>query len=66
MPDIPWPAIRCTTPGGVIKQQPGLPGDGGYLLHAERLSFVHPLTGTEMVLDAAPPPELVSANERET
>lgn len=38
--------------GGVIKPQPGLPGDGGYLLHAERLAFVHPLTGAEMVLDA--------------
>jgi 23S rRNA pseudouridine1911/1915/1917 synthase len=38
--------------GGVIKQQPGLPGDGGYLLHAERLAFVHPLTGVEMILDA--------------
>ena len=39
--------------GGVIKHQPGLPGDGGYLLHAARLAFVHPLTGEEMVLDAA-------------
>lgn len=39
--------------GGVIKVQPGLPGDGGYLLHAERLVFVHPLTGREMSLDAA-------------
>ncbi|MDO8677684.1 MAG: RluA family pseudouridine synthase [Acidobacteriota bacterium] len=39
--------------GGVIKSHPGLPGDGGYLLHAARLAFVHPLTGAEMVLDAA-------------
>lgn len=44
--------------GGVIKPQPGLPGDGGYLLHAERLAFVHPLTGTEMVLNAAAPEAL--------
>lgn len=41
--------------GGIIKHQPGLPGDGGYLLHAERLAFTHPLTGAPMVLHAAPP-----------
>jgi 23S rRNA pseudouridine1911/1915/1917 synthase len=46
--------------GGVIKPQPGLPGDGGYLLHAERLSFVHPLTDAEMVLTATPPPALTA------
>lgn len=44
--------------GGVIKHQPGLPGDGGYLLHAERLAFGHPLTGEPMVLHAAPPQAL--------
>ena len=44
--------------GGVIRPQPGLPGDGGYFIHAERLAFVHPLTGAQMVLTAAPPAEL--------
>ena len=44
--------------GGVIKQQPGLPGDGGYLLHAERLSFTHPVTGEPATLYAAPPQAL--------
>lgn len=39
--------------GGVVKPEPGLPGDGGYLLHAERLAFTHPVTGAAVVLDAA-------------
>ncbi len=42
--------------GGVIKrEQPGLPGDGGYLLHAERLQFAHPVTGVTTELYAPPP-----------
>lgn len=49
--------------GGVIKHQPGLPGDGGYLLHAERLAFAHPLTGTPMTLVARPPRELMTTPE---
>ncbi len=49
-------------PGGLPKDvQPGLPGDGGYWLHAERLEFLHPLTGDVMVLHAPPPPELTAA-----
>jgi 23S rRNA pseudouridine1911/1915/1917 synthase len=44
--------------GGGLKPHPGLPGDGGYLLHAERLEFVHPITGQRMTVTAAPPPEL--------
>ncbi len=48
--------------GGVIKPQPGLPGDGGYFLHAERLAFVHPLTGADTVLHASPPPKLTAAH----
>lgn len=44
--------------GGVIKRRPGLPGDGGYLLHAERLAFVHPVTGAGMQLNAPPPAAL--------
>lgn len=42
--------------GGVVRAQaPGLPGDGGYLLHAERLAFAHPVTGMTTELHAPPP-----------
>ncbi len=44
--------------GGRLKRHPGLPGDGGYLLHAERLQFAHPVSGTFMSLTAPPPPAL--------
>lgn len=44
--------------GGVPKPSPGLPGDGGFLLHAESLRFVHPLTETETTFAAPPPVEL--------
>jgi 23S rRNA pseudouridine1911/1915/1917 synthase len=44
--------------GGGLKHHPGLPGDGGYLLHAERLQFTHPATGKRMTLTAEPPPSL--------
>ena len=43
-------------PGGVPK--PGteaLPGDGGYLLHALRLGFRHPVSGEAQVVECAPP-----------
>lgn len=46
--------------GGVILANPGLPGDGGYLLHAEHLAFVHPLTGAAMSLTARPPGTLLT------
>lgn len=46
--------------GGGLKQNPGLPGDGGYLLHAERLQFLHPSTGEPMTVTATPPPELLA------
>ena len=49
--------------GGGIKQHPGLPGDGGYSLHAERLEFAHPLTGESMTVTATPPPELQTHQE---
>lgn len=51
-------------PGGQpLPDLPGLPGDGGYLLHAERLAFTHPVSGTPLVLRAPPPPELRGADE---
>lgn len=45
--------------GGLpLAHNPGLPGDGGYLLHAERLRFVHPVTGAPVDLSAPPPASL--------
>lgn len=49
--------------GGVLKRHPGLPGDGGYHLHAERLQFAHPATGQRMTLVAPPPPALLTRQE---
>lgn len=34
---------------------PGLPGDGGYLLHAQFLKFPHPVSGVPVHLEAALP-----------
>lgn len=50
--------------GGGLKSRPGLPGDGGYLLHAERLQFSHPATGQRMTLTAAPPRQLQTRDEQ--
>ena len=41
--------------GGVPSCDPGLPGDGGYLLHAHRLGFTHPATGRPVVFEAPLP-----------
>ena len=49
--------------GGGLKHHPGLPGDGGYFLHAERLHFAHPATGQRMTVTATPPPELQTQQE---
>ena len=49
--------------GGVIKDHPGLPGDGGYFLHAERLTFAHPLTGHALQLHAPAPATLCTMAE---
>jgi 23S rRNA pseudouridine1911/1915/1917 synthase len=49
--------------GGVIKEHPGLPGDGGYFLHAERLAFVHPISGQTLQLHAPAPAALCTAAE---
>lgn len=39
--------------GGRPKEDlPGLPGDGGYLLHAQYLRFPHPVSGEPIVLEA--------------
>ena len=42
--------------GGLpLEDLPGLPGDGGYWLHAQFLSFEHPITGEAIHLEAALP-----------
>lgn len=48
--------------GGPRPELPGLPGDLGYLLHAERLAFRQPRTGEALELHAPPPPELRRAD----
>jgi 23S rRNA pseudouridine1911/1915/1917 synthase len=51
-------------PGGLpLAVDPGLPGDGGYWLHSESLSFVHPETGAMMRLHAPPPVTLATSSE---
>ena len=41
--------------GQPLEESPGLPGDGGYLLHAQFLRFHHPITGEQIDLEAALP-----------
>ncbi len=38
-----------------LENLPGLPGDGGYLLHAQYLNFQHPVTGRAIQIAAALP-----------
>jgi 23S rRNA pseudouridine1911/1915/1917 synthase len=44
--------------GGLKDSGSALPGDTGYLLHAERLELAHPTTGAPLCLSCAPPPPL--------
>ncbi len=41
--------------GQPLEHLPGLPGDGGYFLHAQYLKFRHPATGEQINLEAALP-----------
>ena len=41
--------------GKPVDHLPGLPGDGGYLLHAQCLRFPHPITGEQISLEAPLP-----------
>ncbi|MCX6592853.1 MAG: RluA family pseudouridine synthase [Acidobacteria bacterium] len=41
--------------GQPLENLPGLPGDGGYLLHAQFLKVHHPIAGVELNLEAALP-----------
>jgi len=43
--------------GQPLENLPGVPGDGGYFLHAQYLKFHHPFTGQQINLEAALPPE---------
>ena len=49
--------------GGALASHPGLPGDDGYLLHAEYLRFAHPITGHAIQLHAPPPVTLWTSAE---
>ena len=41
--------------GQPLEDLPGLPGDGGYFLHAQFLRFQHPINGEQINLEAALP-----------
>jgi 23S rRNA pseudouridine1911/1915/1917 synthase len=41
--------------GQPLETLPGLPGDGGYFLHAQFLKFQHPITGQQITLEAPLP-----------
>ena len=41
--------------GQPLENLPGLPGDGGYFLHAQYLKFLHPITGEPINLAATLP-----------
>lgn len=50
--------------GGLLLNEPGLPGDMGYWLHAHRLRFIHPGTLRSLTLECSPPLQLCTADER--
>ncbi|MBZ2183079.1 MAG: RluA family pseudouridine synthase [Bryobacter sp.] len=53
-------------PGGQpFDHLPGLPGDGGYLLHAQYLNFPHPVTGEAVHLEAPLPAHFPSHHAQE-
>ena len=43
--------------GQPLETLPGLPGDGGYFLHAQFLKFQHPISGEQIEVEAALPSE---------
>jgi len=49
--------------GGIADDCAALPGDSGFLLHAERLSFRHPFTDTWTEVSCCPPPSLRTRQE---
>ncbi len=49
---------RLYAAGGALNDPETLPGDTGYLLHAQRLHFSHPATGLPFEIQCPPPLEL--------
>ncbi len=49
--------------GGAIRDPEALPGDCGYLLHAERLYFRHPVAGSAVDIRCSPPPGLETSKQ---
>lgn len=49
--------------GRIIDENPGLPGDAGYFLHAHRIRFEHPVHGKTTSIDA-PLPECLRIESR--
>ena len=47
--------------GQPLNERPGLPGDGGYFLHAQFLKFHHPITGEQIHLEAALPSGFIAS-----
>lgn len=41
--------------GGLVSENPGLPGDSGYYLHAHRIRFQHPVHGAVISMEAPLP-----------
>src|SRR5580658_2790203 len=52
--------------GQPLENLPGLPGDGGYFLHAQYLKFQHPITGEQINLEAALPCGFSVGSRRES
>jgi 23S rRNA pseudouridine1911/1915/1917 synthase len=52
--------------GGLPLTEPGLPGDGGYWLHAHRLDLPHPATEARLRIECPLPPPLRFAEGRPT
>ncbi len=52
--------------GQPLEHLPGLPGDGGYHLHAQFLKLHHPITGEQVEIEAALPSEFLSEDADST
>lgn len=44
--------------GGLRESQVALPGDEGYLLHAMKVTLLHPRSGASLTIECQPPPAL--------
>ncbi len=51
--------------GQPLENLPGLPGDGGYFLHAQYLKFHHPITGEQINLEADLPSGFALEGQRD-